>query len=205
MKKSILIILTLLLSTPTFAADKRARRLKLKNMLTKSRWELSLGYNFWQENFEVTDGSAKDTATAHFDGLGLELHYLKPSKSSLRWIYTFSAFSHVGQAYGTTSGTVTADLKNQSWGHFGVIPGFLYRTSLGSEFGIRVPLGMRTINWYVDDTSQVEIDKASSFSYGVSAVMVNRINKRSSITASVTHLMSWETTRWDVGWQIKLF
>jgi hypothetical protein len=165
----------------------------------ESYWQMGLNALIWQEGIEARRGTNTENLLVQSLGFGFDMTYRRPS-SSIRWWQSHTLSLGVGSIH--TTGTTTAipdTLRQQQFYTATLSPGFIYRTTSVSDIGLSVPLTYRVINWVTNDDT-LTLARRNSFSYGLSALYINRLTRTSDLQVSFTDQMSWKAFVWSVGW-----
>jgi|GEM_PF-2588729 len=167
--------------------------------LEKSYFQWGIHALLWQEYIAAHRGTDTEQMLVQTQGFGLGLTYRKPS-SSIRWWQSHEFDLDFGNVHTTgTSATIPDTLRQQQWYSATFSPGFIYRTTAVSDIGMGVPLTYRVINWVTNDPT-LTLDRHTSFSYGLSAIYINRLSHTSTLQLSFADQMSWKAFVWSLGW-----
>jgi hypothetical protein len=166
----------------------------------KSYYQWGVHILLSQEEVAATRAGVTEKLVTQFQGISMKLTKRIPT-SHIRWQWSHSADLAMGILHtrGAATSVVPDTLRNQPWYAATLNPGFIYRTTSVSEIGMGIPLTYRMIRWSLNDPT-LTMDKKSSFSYGVSAIYINRLTQNSSLEASFTHQINWNSTIWSLGW-----
>lgn len=175
--------------------------IKPETYLSKKFFQASLGFLFWQETILGSRGAAKANFETQFQGLKLQGSYLEPL-NNVHWVPIYSGWASFGNASSVTSGGYAESLPEQSWFGLGGSAGMLYRFNNNAELGVAIPLEFRSTSYKV--ASQTILERANSFTFGASLLMVSRISKKSALTVSVTHQYVWDATQWGLAYSYDL-
>ena len=131
------------------------------------------------------------------------LSFSYPFQTS-RWSRVYEIDFAIGSIKGKGSTEDIADeLEGQLWALGGGSAGLLYRSSPHSSLGFTIPVAARFINWSLAPDSQLEPEKAFSWSIGISGYYQNHFNIRSSLHVGITHHEIWRATVWNVAYQYR--
>lgn len=135
-----------------------------------------------------------------YRGLGLSINYLQWS-SKPGWVFGLDNSLTVGQAKGEAKGAVAVKFGSQNFSDLQLAPIVVYRVSPIVEFGLYYFAGYRWTFWQPEKGVEVNVSDGSLFYHGYGIKMVHHVSQNSSLVVKLSHQMSLESTRWDIGWQ----
>ncbi len=186
---------------PTTTRTKRTRTAKETD---RSHFIFGPKVLLWQESIPATRGADSSELRTQFSGMALGVTFRKPT-SNIRWMQSHSFDVAGGALVAKSAGTTFTDhLKNQMWYSVTARPGLGYRTTSNSELGFGVPLTFRKIDWQLKDPA-LKLERASSFSYGLSGTYVTQLSRSSSLLVEVTQHIPWSAFVWSIGWNYRFY
>lgn len=192
MKTFLLLILTTLSLSSLAQNSSRTKT----SAIRKPYSEVTFGYVNWQEKMEVTALGVPGFINANFQGFKLGYAYNKPFYK-VRWVQHFEANLQFGSHKAKGIGDISDEIEKQSWYAGSFNPGVTYRTTARSEILLSAPFTLKQPKWNFKEMVEVE---NQPFSMGLQATFMNRINIKSSISMSVAHMVTWESTVWGLNY-----
>lgn len=194
-------IVVLLVEGPALAQGRpatAARRAQAAKRFVVPYYQIGARFVLSQEGIGADRGSGKETLMMQFQGTQISGTYKKPF-SNVRWVQSHS----VDVGFGNTKGkgnpnSSVPDALTQPYYSLSFSPGIIYRTEPPTEIGLSLPLTYRMIQWRLEDPS-LQMEKASSFAFGLSLTFGNRLTANSTLFAAFTHQINLQSTVWALG------
>jgi hypothetical protein len=181
------------------STSKARRVVKKKAFVHRTYYSSSVGLLTWQE--VIRAHRASDSTGIQTQLLGVQGDFSYNFEHTSRWIQHDSLKFAAGLLKGKgASDEIDDELKNQKWVMLTASPGLIYRTTPVSDVGVGLPLSYRYIAWKLNPALNLNVEKSSSFSIGVSGTYVNRLSRHSSLYVVVEHQHMWDAVLWFAGW-----
>ncbi len=196
-----LVLISTIFAQPAFAQRRAgSNRSALYRYLAKDFKQVQFGYTFWQEMIDGKSPAGEGELMTHFEGLHFQGNLVRPRRN-LRWVHTYGAAFSFGMARGSFFGSFNDYVGNQPWLAASAHAGLVYRASLRTELEVSVPLTFRYTIWQLKSSSDIELERESTFSYGVAGALIGRLTRTSALHFKVTHQHAWNSTQWTFGYQ----
>lgn len=160
-----------------------------------------MGITFWHESIKGSRGAQKAIYSTEFQGFKLQGSYLTPL-NNVRWVPIYTGMLSLGSGIANGTGDYTETLTKQHFFGMGVSGGMLFRFNNTAEIGLAIPLEFRSTAYKIE--SQTILERANTFSYGLTFMMITRISQKSAIQVGLTHQQVWNATQWNLAYTFDL-